>query len=773
MDQRDSDFNRRMLQTFRIEAEEHISLFTAGLLELEKSSGETDTDLIEKLFREVHSLKGAARSVNLREIEALCQPVETIFAHLKSGCCEIARELCSLLHATMDFITDQIGNLESGRSAAARKRQKELILQLKTAAEKMTQEKAASISGAGSAPVESDLPGSHLPGDAEVTESPETPEPLEDDQKTHAAIDSYRVFTGQTVRIPVEKLDPLLFQAEEMVQMKVSLQQRLLEIREIRKLVEECRVNCLTQRSGFLKAEEMRDLAEKLEIRLDDLSRRVASVSQTSDQDLRSMRRMVDEHLDSMKSVLMLPATSLTEAFPKLIRDLCQYQGKEAEIKITGAEIEIDKRILEELKDPLVHLLRNCVDHGIEKPDCRKRSKKAEKGKISLELVTNESRQFVITLIDDGCGIDVPALTAKAIKKGLISQAEAEKLDKDSALALIFKSGFSTSPIITDISGRGLGLAIVREKVEKLGGTITVESEKDLGTTFRITLPMSLATFRGVLVEVNEAMFVIPTSYVETTLRIRQSAIKTVEGRETVTLDGNVMSLAHLDRILDVQAATRERLMLKKTDTRQVFANLVVLSAAGCRLALKVDRVVDELQVLVKTLGRQLGRVRNIAGATILGNGRLVPVIHVPDLVIAAAMVQTRQKSGEAEISVSGRRILVAEDSITSRTLLKTILENAGFVVTTAVDGADAFSQARTGEFDLLVSDVDMPRMSGFELTARVRADKKLSDIPVVLVTALESREDRERGIDAGADAYIVKSSFDQSNLIEVINKLI
>lgn len=213
--------------------------------------------------------------------------------------------------------------------------------------------------------------------------------------------------------------------------------------------------------------------------------------------------------------------------------------------------------------------------------------------------------------------------------------------------------------------------------------------------------------------------------------------------------------------------------MLKKSDTRQVFANLVVLSAAGCRLALKVDRVVDELQVLVKTLGRQLSRVCNIAGATILGNGRLVPVIHVPDLVIAAAMVQTRQKSGDAEIPVSGRRILVAEDSITSRTLLKTILENAGFVVTTAVDGADAFSQARTGDFDLLVSDVDMPRMSGFELTARVRADKKLSDIPVVLVTALESREDRERGIDAGADAYIVKSSFDQSNLIEVINKLI
>ncbi len=372
-----------------------------------------------------------------------------------------------------------------------------------------------------------------------------------------------------------------------------------------------------------------------------------------------------------------------------------------------------------------------------------------------------------------GCGIDVPALTAKAIKKGLISQAEAEKLDKDSALALIFKSGFSTSPIITDISGRGMGLAIVREKVEKLGGTIRVESEKDLGTTFRITLPMSLATFRGVLVEVNEAMFVIPTSYVETTVRIKQSAIKTVEGRETVTLDGNVMSLAHLDQILDVKSAARERLLLKKTDTRQVFVNLVVLSAAGSRLALKVDRVVDELQVLVKTLGRQLSRVRNIAGATILGNGRLVPVVHVPDLVIAATMVQTRQKSGETEISASGRRILVAEDSITSRTLLKTILENAGFVVTTAVDGADAFSQARTGEFDLLVSDVDMPRMSGFELTARVRADKKLSDIPVVLVTALESREDRERGIDAGADAYIVKSSFDQSNLVEVINKLI
>ena len=772
MDQRDADFNRRMLQTFRIEAEEHVRLFTAGLLELEKSSGGTDAGLIEKLFREVHSLKGAARSVNLRDIETLCQPAETIFSHLKSGRCRIDKELCSLLHATMDFVADQIVDLEASRPVEARKRQKELVRQLKAAAERLVQTQDqdlvfSSSDQADSGPIEPQSSEDQFFGEAEVPESQEI------NLDVHSPIDTYRVFTGQTVRIPVEKLDPLLFQAEEMVQMKVSLQQRLLEIREIRKLVEECRVNCLTQRSASLKVEEMREIAEKLEMRFDDLSRRITAVSQTSDQDLRSMRRMVDEHLDSMKSVLMLPATSLTEAFPKLIRDLCLYQGKDAEIHISGAEIEIDKRILEELKDPLVHLLRNCVDHGIEKPDCRKRSKKAEKGKIGLELTTNESRQFVITLSDDGCGIDVVALTARAVKKGLISQGEADKLDTESALALIFKSGLSTSPIITDISGRGLGLAIVREKVEKLGGTITVESRKDAGTTFRITLPMSLATFRGVLVEVNEAMFVIPTSYVETTVRIKQNAIKTVEGRETVTLDGNVMSLAHLDQILDVHSATRERLMLKKTDSRQVFANLVILSAAGSRLALRVDRVVDELQVLVKTLGRQLSRVRNIAGATILGNGRLVPVIHVPDLVIAAAMVQTRQKSGEVETSAVGRRILVAEDSITSRTLLKTILENAGFVVTTAVDGADAFSQARTGEFDLLVSDVDMPRMSGFELTARVRADKKLSEIPVVLVTALESREDRERGIDAGADAYIVKSSFDQSNLIEVINKLI
>lgn len=768
MDQRDADFNRRMLQTFRIEAEEHVRLFTAGLLELEKSSAGTDAGLIEKLFREVHSLKGAARSVNLRDIEALCQPAETIFSHLKSGRCRIDKELCSLLHATMDFVADQIVDLAAGRTAEARKRQKELIRQLKEAAEKLVQDQEANSSAPeNSATGEPHSAVNPRPGDTEPPEEPEISHDLQ------SSIDTCRVFTGQTVRIPVEKLDPLLFQAEEMVQMKVSLQQRLLEIREVRKLVEECRVNCLNQRSGLLKAEEMREIAEKLEMRLDDLSRRITAVAQTSDQDLRSLRRMVDEHLDSMKSVLMLPATSLTEAFPKLVRDLCLYQGKDAEIHISGAEIEIDKRILEELKDPLVHLLRNCVDHGIEKPDCRKLNKKAEKGKICLELTTNESRQFVIALSDDGCGIDAAALIGKAVKKGLISQGEAEKLDRESALALIFKSGLSTSPIITDISGRGLGLAIVQEKVEKLGGTIKVESRKDAGTTFRITLPMSLATFRGVLIEVNEAMFVIPTSYVEKTVRIKQNAIKTVEGRETVMLDGNVMSLTHLDQILDVRSATRERLLLKKTDSRQVFANLVILTAAGSRLALRVDRVVDELQVLVKTLGRQLSRVRNIAGATILGNGRLVPVIHVPDLVISAAMVQTRQKSGEMETAIDGRRILVAEDSITSRTLLKTILENAGFVVTTAVDGADAFSQARTGEFDLLVSDVDMPRMSGFELTARVRADKKLCEMPVVLVTALESREDRERGIDAGADAYIVKSSFDQSNLIEVINKLI
>jgi two-component system chemotaxis sensor kinase CheA len=372
-----------------------------------------------------------------------------------------------------------------------------------------------------------------------------------------------------------------------------------------------------------------------------------------------------------------------------------------------------------------------------------------------------------IAISDDGAGIDPRTVREAVVRSGLISVETAEGMNEQEILALIFQSGVSTSPIVTDISGRGLGMAIVREKVEKLGGDVTIETRLGAGTTFRLLLPLTLSTMRGVLVRVGEQRYIIPVTFIDRVASIRTEEITTVENRATVVLGNTAVSFVRLKDVL----------VLPGDDPGKEGVNslqIVVLSVAERRIAFEVDEVIGEQEVLVKGLGPQLARVRNVGGAAVLATGKLVLILNAADLMKSA--VKTASPSAPAreidETSASRRRsILVVDDSITARTLLKSILEAAGYTVRTAVDGAEAFASLREGEFGLVVSDVDMPRMNGFDLTARIRADKKLADLPLILVTALESRQDRERGIDVGANASLVKSSFDQNNLLEVVRR--
>jgi two-component system chemotaxis sensor kinase CheA len=429
-----------------------------------------------------------------------------------------------------------------------------------------------------------------------------------------------------------------------------------------------------------------------------------------------------------------------------------------------GGEIETDRRILEEMKDPLIHLLRNCVDHGIERPQQREERGKPARATIKLAISQKNTDYVEIVVSDDGVGIDVQKVRAVAVKLGLAAPEDAAKMDERQVASLIFKSGVSTSPMITEVSGRGLGLAIVREKVEKVGGSVSIESTPGRGTTFRLSLPLTIARFRGVLVRVGERLFVLPTRYVQRVLRVGRDEIKSAENRETIEIDGRAASAVRLTDVLEI--ARRN----PAPDPKRKIP-VLVLAWAGEQIGFIVDEILDEQEVVVKGLGRQLRRVRNLAGATVLGSGKVLPVLNVADLMQSA--VNMAPSAARHETTESPKSILVAEDSITARTLLKNILEFAGYKVKTAVDGVEALCALANEGFDLVVSDVEMPRMSGFDLTAKIRADKRLSELPVVLVTALESREHRERGLDVGANAYIVKSSFDQGNLLEVVRRLI
>jgi two-component system, chemotaxis family, sensor kinase CheA len=755
MDAKKKEFLTRLRATFRIEAEEHIKAISAGLMDLEKNCGkEKLPEVIETIFRGAHSLKGAARSVDLRDVEALCQPLEGAFSAIKRGKIELTPSMCDLFHKTVNAISSLISSTDKGGTAADRSNVQELIKQL------------AYVSLEAALPGEPEGPDKILKT-ATVEYTLDAPSSREDqrDTRMHDADKHVRM---ETVRIPTSRLDPVLLQAEEMILIKMAAGKRVGELKEIDRTLASLKAESAKWKE-WPSATETRH-GEQLpvlnETSLNTLQGRMTAVTQAEEQDFRTIKRMVDEHLESMKLVMMLPVATLVEVFPKLIRDLARDQEKEAELFIGGSEIEIDKRILEELKDPFIHILRNCIDHGIKKPEERALLNKTPKGKIDLIFGIKDGSRLEILVSDDGEGIDAKQVRAAAIKSGLTAKDAAGKLSDLEVLSFIFKSGVTTSPIITDISGRGLGLAIVCEKVEKLGGSVSVETHAGLGTIFRLIMPLTLATFRGIQVRVDEHVFILPTLNVERAVRLRQDEIRTVENRETIGLNGQILSLVRLGDVLELPVHNNAA-------ANNIF--VLVIVSGDTRIAFQVDEVLDEQQVFVKSLGRQLVRVRNIAGATVLGSGRVVPILNIPDLIKSAVRSVAAVRPVEAVKKEIAKtiKILVVEDSITSRTLIRNILETAGYRVATAVDGVDAFTQVRSGEFDLVVSDVDMPRMNGFELTNKIRNDKKLGELPVILVTALESREDRERGIDVGANAYIVKSSFDQSNLLEVIKRLI
>jgi two-component system chemotaxis sensor kinase CheA len=476
----------------------------------------------------------------------------------------------------------------------------------------------------------------------------------------------------------------------------------------------------------------------------------------------------VDDLLEDAKKLVMLPFATLLDMFPKLVRDLARDEGKEVKLVLRGREIEIDKRILEEMKDPLIHLVRNSIDHGIEIPAKRTAAGKVAQGSLTISVAQRQGGKVEIVVLDDGAGIDAPRVRASAMKTGLLSPEDAAQVDDNAALQFIFHSGVSTSPLITEISGRGLGMAIVRDTVKKLGGQLTVGSRAGIGTSFRMLLPVTLAAFKGVLVEAGGQTFVIPTASIDRIVRVKREEIHTVEARTTITMDGHTVALAWLDAVLEFS---------RKKRSNDGLIEVAVLGAGDERIGFAVDAVLNEQEVLVKNLGPPLLHVRNIAGAAVLASGVPVLILHVADLLKSA--VRAADNGTATAITVTEeeparrRSILVVDDSLVSRMLLKNILESAGYDLATAVDGMDALTQLQTREFALVVSDVEMPRMDGFDLARRIRADKKLTNLPIVLMTALASREDQECGIEAGANAYLLKKNFDHGDLLDVVQKLI
>lgn len=723
MTAKEQELLQRLLATFKIEAQDHVSAFLSGLEALRKSpSPDNEVAIIEAMFREAHSLKGAARTVNQEKIETICQSMENMFASLKSGETAISADLFDRLYRCVDTLSTLLSEVTESRSDLERDSRVQTI-------------DAAAAKPGGS---------------------------------------------SETLRVSTSKLDSLFRQTEELIPARALASQRAFDCREIEQILAQCekewravRPFARTLQSSRVPGHQGSALAPRgarfqsfldlNERALETAKNKLAVLRKQLNNDRRFLERRVDELVEEVKAVSMVPFSSVLESFPRIVRDLCRNCGKDAELVLTGGELEADRRVLEEMKDPLIHLIRNSIDHGIEPPPVRQERGKPSRATISIAIAPRNGNWAEIVVSDDGSGIDFQKIGATALKLGRVSSEELRRMDAQRALAFIFESGVSTSPMITQVSGRGLGLAIVREKAEKVGGSVAVETKLGRGTSFCLRLPLTLAGFRGLVVRVGENDFALPMLHVQKALRLGRDEIKTVENRETIQLDDRAVSAVRLADVLKI--AQRPTI----ADPKGKLPALV-LGWAGEQVAFLVDEILEEREFVVKGLGRQLLSVPNVAGATILGTGKVLPVLNVADLIRSAVTISPAAIQEAREVPKS---VLVAEDSITSRTLLKSILESDGYKVTTAVDGAEALRLLAHEQFNLVVSDVDMPRMNGFDLTARIRNDKDLSHLPVVLVTTLDSRDDRERGIDVGANAYIVKGSFDQGTLLDVVRRLV
>lgn len=738
----EEDFFAKLMVTFREEAKEHLKALSKGILELEKNLPHpTYIEVVDTVFREAHSLKGAARSVNQQNIQEICQSLENVLAALKQERIPISKDFFDILHTTIDLLGKAL-------DSKLERDQVDTIVSQLAGISKLKQTDPT------------DTHSEAIPSKEEATI-----------ETKNQVVHTEQKLSDKTIRVSLQKLNLLFQDVEETLTIKLLFNQQLVELKQIlaNLRTQEKRLASLISSQMSLKGKSTLTSIDVHQQELKLTREQLSKLIKSADQNAHYVGSMIDALIENAKKILMQPTSTLFEAIPLMVREISRSLSKEVHVEVKGGETEIDRRILEELKDPITHLIRNAIDHGIELPQERIKKNKTPHGTIKITCTESEGNHVKISLTDDGAGINLEKIKQAALQKKIITETEAKELSKEKLLRLAFLSDISTSPIITELSGRGLGLGIVLEKVDKLGGQINIETVPDQGTTFILTLPLTLATFRGVQITVADQDFIVPTHHIKRVSRIKTKDIKKTEGKETIIFDNQPLSFVHLADVLGLKKGKDKNL---QTDTFFVL----IITAAEQTMVFGADYVHRECEILVKNLGNHSVRLKNVMASTIMEKGNIIPVLNPSDLIKSALsedISTTTHSSRTKKTPISKKMILLAEDSITTRLLLKNILTSAAYDVITAVDGLDALEKLQTQKFDLIMTDVEMPRMNGFELTEKVRSMDKFKDVPIIMCTALGSREDRERGIELGASAYLDKNSFNQGTLLNIVQKLI
>lgn len=703
------------MRLFIDEMDERINAFERSLMALEAQPSDAErAELVSSLFREAHSLKGAARSVEAGAIESVCHSLEDFLAEVREGRMQFDAASIELLFETADALRDAGNRLRTNQESSPR---------LVTLSQR--------LSFALRAP---DAPEEE-PEPAPATESPRAL-PLARSQPN-------------TVRVAVGKLDDLLRQSGDLLVANYHAESRAGEAEALADLLRQLRCD-----------PALRDAREgkRLQHRLREVERGLERLTEILGRD-RSMLQHAAKRVDGeVRRIRTVPFATACEGLDRIVRDTARSTGKTVQLRLDGADIEIDRSIAEGLRDPLLHLVRNAADHGIEEPSRRRESGKPQTGTIAIAAALRGSG-IEITVSDDGAGLDLPALRRRALER------QFDLRDDDDVATAVFLPGVSTAARVTDVSGRGVGLDAVRAALDAMRGTIAVTSTPKHGTQFVMSLPLTMTTLRAVLCDLGGQIFALDSAIVQRISRISRSAIASAEGRAVIPGESAPIPLLPLHAVFDLSIGAAE----------SAYVTVVIVSVGERDVALSVDSLLDEREIVVRAPSPRLAGARAIAGTTMLPDGSLAMVArtsYVRDRALQLSRTWRGAPIARAE-AAPRHRILLVDDSVTTRTLERSILEAAGYDVVAASDGAEALKILATGDVDLVVSDIDMPRLDGFELVKKLRESSEFSDLPVVLVTARENEEDKRRGMEAGADAYIFKSGFDQRALLDTIGELI
>ena len=764
------DDMKEIMEDFLIEAFELIEQIDHDLVELE--SNPEDLELLNRIFRVAHTVKGSSSFLNFDVLTELTHHMEDVLNKARKGELKITPDIMDVVLESVDMMKGLLESIrDNGSDAAAGIDIKNICVRLTQISEGEAPSAAAEAPAAPSpepvkepepvtpaveaAPEVSDAELSKL-SDSEVEAeierllkvrkaedqarraskgiAPKSPEEIapaasaapapaakpapsrerDADKKVPAASSSSAVAQEQTIRVEVKRLDHLMNLIGELVLGK----NRLLKIYD--------------------------DVEERYEGEkfLEELNQVVSSLSLVT----------TDIQLAVMKT-RMLPIAKVFNKFPRMIRDLSRDLGKQIDLEISGEETELDKSIVEEIGDPLVHIIRNSCDHGIEDPETRKAMGKPEKGLVQLKAY-NEGNHIVVEIVDDGKGLDADMLKSKSIEKGIITEREADAMSEKEAFGLIFRPGFSTAAKVTNVSGRGVGMDVVKTNIEKLNGIIDIESEVGKGTVMKLKIPLTLAIIQSLLVGTQEEFYAIPLASVLETVRVPIDDIYTIDGKNVLRLRDEVLSLVRLSDVFGVE----------KVFDGGDHTYVVIIGVAEAKLGIIVDTLVGQEEIVIKSMGDYLQNIPGIAGATIRGDGRVTLIIDVGAMMEMAKDIKVDiraeiEDSTKAKEKPSDYKVLIVDDSKMDRTIMQKALEPTGVTIIEATNGVEALNVIKSGEhsFDAILIDIEMPRMDGYTLAGEIRKYSKYRNLPLIAVTSRTSKTDRLRGVEVGMTEYITK----------------